>query len=425
MSLIVGTTRPLQPVCSVVTTTAQLERLGSAWQNLLERSTSNEPVLSPLWLRNWWEVFGQREGRELHVYCFFREERLIGLAPLLRRWKWYGPGIPFRRLEALGTGERSAEAIHPDYVNILAERGAELEVVQGFVAALLGRGDEAAASVAGWDELVLPQMDGCSPLLPLLTSAFQERGLSCDCQITGSASYIPLPSSWEAYLSALSSSRRYYVRQSLRRFEQWAGNEACFHAVGEGADLEQGQRVLAALHQERWGDEDGKFGSPRFRAFHDRVLPALLEAEALELLWLTVRGEPIAAVYNILWNNKVYFYQSGRKPDVPNGQRPGIVLHAHAIRRAIHAGRCEYDFLGGGEHYKKQMALATRPIVQLRVARRNLRERTRVWAEGCFDAARAVRRRMRARWGRTCPTGAVGAIGERPSPVGGEEQGTD
>ena len=90
-----------------------------------------------------------------------------------------------------------------------------------------------------------------------------------------------------------------------------------------------------------------------------------------------MRGEPVAAVYNLIWSNKVYFYQSGRKTDVPPKVRPGVVLLAHAIRGAIEAGRREFDFLAGDSQYKRQMALASRPLVQIRVARRCFRERLR------------------------------------------------
>lgn len=393
MSLTLSAIRPSSRLlCSVATQAEQLARLAPAWRELLERSASNEPMLSPLWLQSWWEVFGSRDGRRLRVCCFYRKERLVGLAPLLQRRWWYRPGIPFRRLEALGTGEHHSEAIHPDYVNILAERGAEEEVVRAFVELLAGGG------IGDWDELLLPRMDGNGPLLPLLTAAFRERRLACDCRTTGSSSYIPLPASWEEYLQQLPSSRRRFVRQSLRRFEQWAGSDACMHVVKDHCDLQKGKKVLTDLHQRRWGAEIGKFGSPRFAAFHDRVLHALLDAGALELLWLTVRGEPVASLYNIVWNGKVHVYQSGRDPDVPNGQRPGIVLHAHAIRRAIQAGRREYDLLGGGELYKQRMVLATRPLVELRVVRPTLREQLHLLTEKGIDLARAARRKLLVAW---------------------------
>ena len=67
---------------------------------------------------------------------------------------------------------------------------------------------------------------------------------------------------------------------------------------------------------ERWqGQAEGVFQSPHFLAFHEQIWPVLLRQGALEMAWMTVRGEPLAAVYNLVWNNKVYFYQCGRKPD--------------------------------------------------------------------------------------------------------------
>jgi CelD/BcsL family acetyltransferase involved in cellulose biosynthesis len=231
--------------------------------------------------------------------------------------------------------------------------------------------------------------------LPVWGEAFRNVGLACVSTATGSASYIPLPASWDDYLQALPSSRRYFVRQSLRRFERWGGNDSQMSLAGDAAGLQEGKRVLAALHQGRWGEQVGLFGRPRFAAFHDRVMPQLLERGALELMWLSVRGEPVAAAYNIVWDNKVHFYQSGRKVDVPSGVRPGIVLHAHAIRRSIEAGRREYDFLGGGEHYKEQMALADRPLVRLRVFPPSLLEQARAVAERGIAWARVLRRRLR------------------------------
>ena len=128
-------------------------------------------------------------------------------------------------------------------------------------------------------------------------------------------------------------------------------------------------------------------------------MPAFLKAGALQLLWLTVRDEPIAAIYNILWNGKVYFYQSGRKIDLPSKIRPGLVMQAYALRRAIEAGRREYDFLGGAARYKLQLALASRPLVQFRAVRRALREQARRCADlGVSQILRACGLDSRSSW---------------------------
>jgi len=88
----------------------------------------------------------------------------------------------------------------------------------------------------------------------------------------------------------------------------------------------------------------------------------------------------------------VLVYQSGRKPDTPRDVRPGIVLHALAIRAAIEAGYQEYDFLGGEAQYKAQLSLARRPLVQVRAVRPSLVEAGRRLVEGAIALSRPIRR---------------------------------
>jgi CelD/BcsL family acetyltransferase involved in cellulose biosynthesis len=123
-------------------------------------------------------------------------------------------------------------------------------------------------------------------------------------------------------------------------------------------------------------------------------MESLAAENALELLWLTVRGEPVAAFYNVVWQGKVYFYQSGRKLDVPESVRPGIVLHARAIRRAIERGRREYDFLAGSSQYKRKLATGIHPLVLVRAVRAPLREALRRAADRGFDHVRQLRRHV-------------------------------
>src|SRR5439155_26928139 len=143
-----------------------------------------------------------------------------------------------------------------------------------------------------------------------------------------------------------------------------------------GSSLEYGQRVLVDLHGDRWAARrpGGMFVSPRFSAFHNAVMPALLEQDALDLLWLVARGEPIAALYNLVDRGRVRFYQSGRRTDLPRGLRPGIAIHALAIRDAIGRGLREYDFLAGESRFKTDLALKGRRMVNLRAVRRSVVE---------------------------------------------------
>ena len=196
------------------------------------------------------------------------------------------------------------------------------------------------------------------------------------------------------------------MTRSLRELDKWAGKGGLeLRTARTPCELNEGVRVLRELHAERWtaAGRDGAFASDRFARFHESVMPRLLAGEdgaELELSWLSVRGQPIAAAYNVVYGGKLYFYQSGRRVDVPKGVRPGIALHAMAIRASIEAGRREYDFLAGASRYKRDLALATRPLVTLRAIAPGLRARAveaaRSLAERAIDRVRAARRSVPA-----------------------------
>ncbi len=304
--------------------------------------------------------------------------------------------IPVRRVELLGTGEDEADEIASDYVGGLAALGRQDDVARLVAHALVD------GSLGDWDELRLPAMSGEDPLVPRLAEALRARGLAAAVTRSGEAHFVPLPETWSAYLRDLGSSRRYVVTRSLRELDRWASPAGWeVRSAVTMSDLEEGRRVLHDLHAERWtaAGGQGAFASPRFKRFHDEVIPRLWAGEdgaALELLWLVVRGEPIAASYNVVFGNKVYFYQSGRRMDLPKTVRPGIAMHALAIQRSIEAGRREYDFLQGASRYKRDLALGSRALVTLRAVAPHLRARAveaaRVLAERAIARMRSRRR---------------------------------
>ena len=379
-----GQTRRL--ACTVVSDPAALDGLAPAWAELLERSSDNQAMLSPTWLLPWWRIYSA--GRKLRIAVLRDGDRLVGLAPLLARRCWIRHCLPFRRLEALGADVDQGDGVGSEYLGVIAERGSEAAVADAVVAGIT------SGQFGAWDEVVLPAMAGDGPMPDLLTTAFRRAGYHAECVPAGAALHIPLPESWDAYLKSLSANARYFVRRCLRDFEKWAGGPPHIERVTNAAELAEGKRVLTAQHGERWAHtgQAGAFQSPRFTAFHDAVLPELQRQNALQLGWLTAHGEPVAALYNIVWNRRVLVYQSGRKPDTPRDVRPGIVLHALAIRAAIEAGYQEYDFLGGEAQYKAQLSLARRPLVQVRAVRPSLVEAGRRLVEGAIALSRPIRR---------------------------------
>jgi CelD/BcsL family acetyltransferase involved in cellulose biosynthesis len=360
---------------------------------LLSRSSTNEPTLTPEWVLTWWQVFGGLDGRELKATLFREDGRLVGMAPLLKRRYLYPGRLPFQRLEPLGTGEDLEDEVCSDYANVISEKGAEDKVARALAQTL------AIGKLGNWDELLLPMANGDAPCVQSLISAFVSQGFDTRADEAGASPYIPLPRTWEQYLEALSSNDRYYLARSMREFDKWAGGEVEVKYATSKSDLETGKKSLIKLHRERWSAEgkQGVFASSHFSAFHEALLPQLLDAGALELMWVSVRGAPIAALYNIAWNGKIYCYQSGRTLDVPRNVRPGVIAHVYAIRRAIETGKSEYDFMAGTSQFKRKLALAYKPLVRVRAVRKSLIEYVRVFAESLAATTRTLRKRPRAR----------------------------
>jgi len=377
--------------CTVVTEVEALEAARAEWEALLAESDCNEPTLSPLWILAWWRVFGGEGRRSLRVGMVRASGRLVGMLPLVSRRVWHH-GVPFRRLEALPSGEAEEDEIFSEYIGLVAARGAEDEVARASVRAL------SEGTFGPWHELVLPAMDGSRRAPLALAEALERAGAMVHVRERSRCPYVPLPGSFEAYLKSLSSSRRYLVNRSIRDFEGFSGGPVLLRVARTEPELREARKTLERLHEARWMAEgaSGVFASPSFCAFHDAVMPELFRRGALEVSELIAGGEPVAALYNLVWNDKVYFYQSGRRADLPRKLRPGIVAHALAIRAAIEAGRREYDFLAGDARYKMDLALATRPLLEVRAAQKTLREAVREGARRAASSLEWIRARRRA-----------------------------
>jgi CelD/BcsL family acetyltransferase involved in cellulose biosynthesis len=371
----------------VVTDVAGAEGLRPAWTDLLTRVARDEIALSPDWLLDWWGVYGNLQGRELRLGLFYDAGRLVGLAPLLRRRYWYRGCLPFRRLEFLASGERPHEGIYSNHLGVLAERGAEGEVARRLAVAI------AAGAFGGWDEVVLPMMSGDGPMPGLLATAFRGAGLAAEMEVTARAPYISLPATWDDYLRSLTPNGRRSIVRSQKALDAWADGTTRLHAITDAVDLDRGKEILVQLHHARWHSDgvSGVFRSPSYLRFHEAMMGRLAGLGALELLWLSVRGEPVAALYAMAWAGKVYAYQTGRRTDLPGHLRPGAVLLALAIRRAIERGRHEFDLLADEAAYKLQFASQTRPLVRVRAARVCLVERARRLGFTCTGRLQSLR----------------------------------
>jgi CelD/BcsL family acetyltransferase involved in cellulose biosynthesis len=370
----------------VIHDAAALARLTVPWRALLDRASAPSLCKTPTWLLAWWRQFGGIEGRKLCVVALHDPATgdLVALLPLCRRTVMVRRVLPVRRLELLATGEDQEDEICSDYTGAIVASGYEAEVAE-VTGKLLVEG-----RLGGFDHLVMARMSGEDPFAGALADALGRAGLQTSLEDEGACPYVPLPSTFDAYCQSLDRDRRYVVTRSLRELAKWAGPAGYSRVVARTpAQLAEGRAILHSLHGERWSanGHEGAFANDRFTRFHDDVMTALLDGAdgRLELQWLVVADRPVVVLYNIVYRGRIYFYQSGRKLDVPKGLRLGLAAHALALRAAMEEGCSEYDFLAGNSQYKRQLALAKHTLVTLSAAAPSVRARTAVAAAAALN----------------------------------------
>ena len=298
--------------------------------------------------------------------------------------------IPLRRLELLASGEAEEDEICSEYIGAIVRRGWSGPVARATAELLLGEAGE-------WDELWMSNMRADDPFVPALQHAMAECGMRGEACHQNVSFYAELPGTWDAYLQGLKATHRYAVRRAMKDFEAWRGSrEVSLRCATGGPERRQALGVLRQLHEERWSGRGGVFQSPLFSEFHERLGDRLEQSgdAQTEVLVLTVGGEPISALYNFVVDGRIRYYQAGRRTDLPQKVRPGIVIHALALQRAIEKGQREYDFLATRQQYKVQLATRRRALIGFRAVAPTASARRRVEARLCLDRVESRVRRL-------------------------------
>jgi CelD/BcsL family acetyltransferase involved in cellulose biosynthesis len=152
-------------------------------------------------------------------------------------------------------------------------------------------------------------------------------------------------------------------------------------------------RELVDLHQSHWTKKGfaGAFGSVYFRNFHERLIRERLASGEIQLVRVRVAGRTIGCIYGFVYEGTLYQYQTGMTYEEDSrDRRPGFLCNAEAIRYNAQLGLHRYDFLGGTQGYKKQLATGEQSLAWVRIQK----PRVRFWLE---RRAKTIRDAWRAR----------------------------
>jgi CelD/BcsL family acetyltransferase involved in cellulose biosynthesis len=306
------------------------------------------------WLHTWYELLGR--GRAPRIYTARDARgRLNGLLPLAVERR-LAVGLPVRRLAFLGETH-----VGSDYLDVVARRGHEEEVIAAFAARLLeDRGE--------WDLLDLLDMDEASPALAVFTRVLERAGYVVR---VSEASVCPYElftpgQSFDEFLRGTSRRDNYLRRRKWLEKQPGYRVERVTTPESAGPAYEEFLR----LHALRWAASGGSGGitGPEVEAFHREVVPLLAGRDMLRFYTMWVGETAVASVYGIRERDKFIYYQSGYDP-AWGSKSVGMVLVGETFKDAVEDGLREYDFLRGSEAYKSDWTARTRYTRTLRAFR--------------------------------------------------------
>jgi hypothetical protein len=331
-----------------------LKRIKEIWEGL-EESANDSFFLSWGWMENWISSLPDHVKPELAVFLEGNEPLLaffLGKANLVRKYLFRSRGWFVN-----ATGIPDFDRITIEYNGFLCKHQESF----GFIEILKNLPDS-------WDEFYLPGLDTRSfPGAAVLDDFSPCRTIVDDDHLSPYVDLDMVRARGGDYLSLLSANTRSQLNRSYKLYEITAPVQIeVAHDTRSAMDI---YRELVDLHGEAWANrsKEGAFSSDYMFQFHKQLIQKRFEYKEIQLLRIKYANHTIGCLYNFVYINHVYFYQSGINYTLDGRLKPGLVAHVEAIRHNAAAGHKTYDFLGGASRYKMSLATHHNRLIWVRV----------------------------------------------------------
>ena len=333
-----------------------------AWDRLALSHPFPSVYMSWAWHEAWFHESSDEERSSAFVLTDLAADRPGGPGIIL---PLSGRTSRFHRLAARALEWSAADVGTADHLDLLCDP----DLDYGALADALDR--------RPWHLLRLANVtEGLTRIEPLLR-ALEQRGHSTAVEPLWACAQIHLPSTWEEYLSGLSSSRRYRIRKDERDLR--ARHEVAIRDFGAN-NLEEGWSHFVRLHHQRW-DDGGVLRDVRLAAVYRRFLRNLSDQGGLGFLGLEIDGEIAAVDFWAEFGGVMFGIQSGRDPRWDRSS-VGRVLRGIALQEVISRGLTVADFSRGLDDYKREWCSDERWCYDVYVFRKSIRGYAwRAWRE--------------------------------------------
>lgn len=326
------------------------------WRALLAEC-QHHYFLSWGWMSTWLNSLPPQHGIRL-IVGFIGDEPALAFFAGLSNKKW---GKLFRsRVVSLNTtGIPFFDKIYLEYNTVLVRPGLTIDA-EGLLHAL---------DSFSWDEFYLPGLSAqfVKHFDDLVNDS---EKFNTVLEQKSAASFVDLEQVREAgmdYLRFLSSNKRSQIRRSIKEYEK--EGEIKIQAAKTTEEALRFLDKLAALHQKEWQERgiQGAFSNEYFFQFHRDLVSGRFPHGEIQMLSISTPNTLLGYLYSFIYDNRVYFYQSGLNYLPGNVYRPGLVSHYYAILYNAETGKSVYDFMAGDADYKTSMATGSEDVYWIRI----------------------------------------------------------
>jgi CelD/BcsL family acetyltransferase involved in cellulose biosynthesis len=321
----------------IIIQTESIERLESFFLNKNFDLDWNCLFVLPLWLKTWWETFGEND--DLEILAGYRQGKIIGIAPLR---------IQKKTARFIG-GENVC-----DYQDMIVASNHQSEFFKAILAYLNKRKIHSL-------ELAALRPDAVS--LIELPNIARQMGYGVVCTPVAFSYEIKLPRTWESYLKMLGGKQRHEIRRKLRRLNE--AGQIKYRVIHRSDEISEHMDVFFSMFKASRPDKS-EFLTHQMVSFFQLLAQRTARQGFLKMSFLDIDQVPAAGVMCFDYNDTIFLYNNGYDPRFGH-LSVGFLSKVYSIKDSIERRRLRYDLLKGDEGYKKRLGSAPVPLYHLKI----------------------------------------------------------
>ena len=337
---------------TVIKTTKEWVAIKTQWHQLLAQIPDHTIFMTWEWQYYWWHHYAEKFNNPmLRIATYYVDGKLVAILPYFLYTERFGP-IALRKASYLGSKIESS-----DYLDVI--------VAPTYKEFFLKNLDTEIRTLVPEADII--ELNNCLPESIFYHVYGYHTNGEVFTETYRVCPYVSLPSSFDGYLKQLSSNFRYNVRRKVKKLIQKTGVR--FELWENLAEANQVVEDIFELHARRAKQKglNTKFKRSLRLAFHQDVVRELVPKGYVKIFHLiTSQNEKIAGMYCFDYNHTLAYFQAGFDPQWANFS-PGLVMLAKTIEYAINQGYQIFDFMRGGEAYKKNWGTKDRFIYLITV----------------------------------------------------------